>query len=301
MWGPSMTEAEVFIAVVEEGSFSAAARKLGVLPSTVSRKITRLEERLSLRLLNRSTRAVSLTQLGSIYYEGARRIAQATRQLEAVVRDSSDELRGSIRIAIPHDAEVEAFSRIVSSFLLENPGAQVTLVRSQSLEDYIQQRVDIGLWIGELSDHDWTARAVAESVQCLMAAPRYLGRCGWPQSVDDLEDHHCIVARTTRAWVTFDGRSIRPNPSVFVGDDSLVLPLVREGTGIGLVDSRRAAQHLLKGTLIRVLATEVEMTKTVWLVYPRDRLFPPTARAFVEFCAAQFAEYSQEVGQLEAD
>lgn len=286
------SEIEVFIRVVESGSFSAAARDIGVLPSTVSRQITRLEERLGIRLLHRSTRSVSVTQVGSIYYEGGRRIVEAINQLEAMVKDTGEELRGTIRVAAPVVQEETFLARLISDFLVENPQTRVTLVPSTDISSYVAQRVDVAICVGELDDHDWTARHVGDAVQYLVASPEYLAEFGWPRSVDDLEDHYCVVYSQETAWPTRGGAVIEPQPRIVVHDSNLLVQFVLSGAGVGLVQTANIWDDLVQGRLCRILPDDIEAVRPIWVLYPRDRLFPPTARAFVDHCIEYFDNQS---------
>lgn len=283
------SEVEIFVRVVETGSFSAAARDFGVLPSTVSRQITRLEERLGVRLLHRSTRAVSVTQVGNVYYEGSRRIVEETLQLEALVQDTGNDLRGAIRVAAPMIKEKTFIARLVSGFLAKNPQTHITMVPTADISSFVTQRIDIAICVGELDDHDWVARRVGDVVEYLVASPDYVEEFGMPSSVEELADHYCVVFSQTPEWPTPDG-AYEPRARIVVHDAGLLLQFALSGAGIGLVNAATAQEDLAQGRLVRVLENKVEHTRPIWVLYPRDRLFPPTARAFVDHSIRYFAD-----------
>ncbi len=282
------SEIEVFVRVVDSGSFSAAAREIGVLPSTISRQITRLEERLGVRLLHRSTRSVSVTQVGGLYYEGARRIVTAIMQLEAMVQDTGSELRGTIRVAAPVVQEEGFLARMISDFLVAHPQTRVSLVPMTDVASYVAQRVDVAICVGEVEDHDWTARHVGDAVQYLVASPEYLAEFGWPRTAEDLEDHYCVVYSQEPEWPMRSGEVIKPEPRIVVHDAAMLVQFVLSGAGIGLVETANIWDELVQGRLVRLLPEQLEAVRPIWVLYPRDRLYPPTARAFVEHCIEYF-------------
>lgn len=231
-----------------------------------------------------------MTQVGNVYYEGGRRIVEATQQLEALVQDTGQELRGTIRVAAPLIKEETFVARMVSEFLAKNPLTRVTLVPSTDISTYVSQRVDVAICVGHLPDHDWAARHVGDAVQYLVASPDYLTEFGTPTTPDDLDGHYCVVYSQETAWPTRDGGTIQPQARIIVHDASLLTQFVMSGAGIGLVQSANVCQELQEGRLHRILPDAIEAVRPIWVLYPRDRLFPPTARAFVDHSIKYFAE-----------
>ena len=189
-------EMETFVAVVEGGTFSAAARALGLPVSTVSRQVSRLEERLGARLLNRTTRRVTPTDSGQSYFQRCRRIVAESREAEEEVRQIHGAPRGLLKIAAPPSGlRATAVEELVSAFLARFPEIEVELVAEARFVDLIAEGYDLALRGGILRDSSLVARRLLRMRTGLVASPDYLARRGRPRRVADLARHDLLVQR----------------------------------------------------------------------------------------------------------
>ncbi|MCU0685624.1 MAG: LysR family transcriptional regulator [Polyangiaceae bacterium] len=192
----------VFARVVEGNGFTAAAKALGLPKSSVSRAVTLLEAELGVRLLQRSTRKVSLTEAGSAFYERAARGLAGVEEAALAVADMQGALRGPIRMTSPADAGDRLLGPALARFLRRHPRVQVELVLTGRIVDLVAEGFDLALRAGHLRDGSLIARKVGDTAGGVFASPRYLSRHGEPARLDDLAAHRCVLFRPTR------GRSV---------------------------------------------------------------------------------------------
>ncbi|MCH9686807.1 MAG: LysR family transcriptional regulator, partial [Deltaproteobacteria bacterium] len=185
-------ELEAFVAVVQEGGFSAAARKLGLTPSALSKQVSRLEERLGVSLLHRNTRGVSPTDVGRSYYEGGEAIVQRLAALEDLVTQHGRSPQGVVRVSVSHGlARLELVS-MLRTFIVQYPDIRVVLELNDSFVDLVAQGIDLAIRAGELSDSTLIARRVAAFERMIVASPAYLEAHGVPARPQDLLEHNCL-------------------------------------------------------------------------------------------------------------
>lgn len=275
-----------FVAVVEQGSFTAAADLLDVSTSFVSREVKRLEERLNSRLLHRTTRSVTLTDMGRIYYERAREIHDRLEALESDMADLQDLPKGLIRITAAGIYAERYVAPAVAEFVARYPGVSIELDTRMNVVDIIAEGYDLAVRLhGTLPDSSIIARKITRRRVMVCAGPAYLARHGRPENPDELSSHNCLklprmpwrfaypkeirTAKVRGNWVCDNGRA-------------LVKAAVR---GIGLI---RLADYymedeLRRGELEAVLeAYEVQDTFT-WIIYPEREHIPTRVRFVIDF------------------
>src|SRR5690606_38507531 len=252
-----------FAAVAEKKSFTAAAAQLGISSSAVSHAVRDLESRLGLRLLNRSTRSVNLTEAGERYFT---RVLPALREL-ARAADGLDELRdtptGLLRINLSRPAYDAVLAGRLSEFHRLHPQVQLELVVDDTLTDIVAAGCDAGIRLGETLHQDMVAVAVSEPLELVISASReYFDQHSMPRTPSDLRDHACIACRYPSSGKLYSweleraGKEVRFEPSSWVvtNDAAALLDLVRSGAGLACVLSHMVVDDLERGTLIRVLA-----------------------------------------------
>ncbi len=252
---------EVFVHVVERGSFSAAARALRMTPSAVSKLVARLEARLGARLLNRSTRSAQLTPEGKAFFERSVRILG---DIDAAEREVSAEAapRGRLRV----NANVPFGRRFLlpslPRFLERHPQITVDVALTDVMVDLFAVRADVAIRTGPLRDSQLHARKLGETRMVVVAAPAYLERHGVPRTPADLARHNCVrfcFARHVEAWPFRErsgGRvSVIPSGNTLVGDGEAMRQLVVSGLGIGRLASFQVEEDVRRGRLVRVLAS----------------------------------------------
>lgn len=287
---------EAFIAVVEAGSFTAAAERLDTAKSAVSRRVTALEEHLGVQLLRRTTRRLNLTETGRSFYEHSARILADLDEAEAAVLQQHGELRGKLRIALPLSFGARHMYTPIAAFSRKHPRVSFDLDLNDRRIDLIAEGVDLALRIGRLADSTLIARRLFEARTVLCASPAYLEERGTPQTPDDLLDHDCLVYSNLpdpTKWVCSDGEGARhavdvPVTMMASSGDFLCAAAV-EGLGLALQPTFIAGEFISRGELQSVL------TDYQWPVTPAYAIYPPTrhlsyrVREFIDFLAEYFA------------
>jgi len=189
------SEMAAFVRVVDSNGFSAAAPVLGLSPSAVSKLITRLEARLGVRLLQRTTRALHLTQEGEVFYAAAKRIVGEIETLENQIAGQSSTPSGVLRVTTSLAFATHQLAPVLSEFLARYPLVQFELLPTDRVIDMVEEGIDVALRIGRLADTSFMARKIGEDKRLICAAPAYLARHGTPQRPEDLRRHNCIVSR----------------------------------------------------------------------------------------------------------
>src|SRR5690606_9853571 len=281
-----------FAAVAEKKSFTAAAAQLGISSSAVSHAVRDLEARLGLRLLNRSTRSVNLTEAGERYFA---RVMPALQEL-ARAADGLDELRdtaiGLLRINLSRPAYDAVLAGRVTEFHRLHPQVQLELVVDDTLTDIVQAGCDAGIRLGETLQHDMVAIPVSKPLKLVICGSReYFDRHPLPRAPSDLREHACIAFRLPSSgklysWeLEHDGQEVRFEPRAWVvtNDASVMLDLVRSGAGLACVLSHMVVDDLARGSLVRVLADWCPPFPGYFLYHPSHRHVPAKLRAFIDF------------------
>ena len=290
------SDLEAFIAVVESGSFTAAAERLDIAKSAVSRRVTALEERLGVQLLRRTTRRLNLTETGKSFYEHSARILADLDEAEAAVLQQHGELRGNLRVALPLSFGARHMYRPIAEFSRKHPRVSFDLDLNDRRIDLIAEGVDLAVRIGRLSDSTLIARRLFEARTVVCASPEYLERRGTPQTPDDLAEHDCLVYANLpdpTKWVCTDTDGVRHSIDVTVtmtaSSGDFLCAAAQEGLGLVLQPTFIAGELISRGELQPVL------TGYQWPVTPAYAIYPPTrhlsyrVREFIDFLAAYFA------------
>jgi DNA-binding transcriptional LysR family regulator len=291
-----LNRAAIFVRVVAEGGFTAAARTLRLPKSSVSRAVTLLEEELGARLLQRSTRQLHLTDAGKTFYERVAPALTGVEEAAAAVVDAQDELRGPIRITAPLDAGVWLLGPLVGRFVLQHPGVFVDVVLTGRVVDLVSEGFDFGLRASPLRDSSLVARKLAPISVSIYAAPAYLARRGTPQSMAELAQHDCVLFRPDRGRATWKLRGPGGEESVDVigrvgaDDFFFVQRMVSQGVGIGLLPSFLCQTAVGAGELTRVLPEHSIVGGQFHLAYPSARHLPHRAAAFRDFLVEALGE-----------
>jgi DNA-binding transcriptional LysR family regulator len=286
----------VFAQVVESKSFSAAAQKLGLSKSLVSRQVSALERTLDVRLLNRSTRRLSLTEAGSVFHEHCARIVREAAYAEQRVTQTQSELAGQVRLTCVQPFAVRHVVPALVEFQRRYPGIRVRLSCSNRKLDLGDEGYDLGIRMSVQPDPELVARRLAPNRNVLCAAPSYLAQHGTPMAMDELAAHSAVVFLPTAprgGWtLQRDGeRFAVAMPSRFESDDPVVVhEAVLAGLGIGLLPAYVASDDLRRGRLVPVLRDLRALPEgAVYLVYLPNRTLPRRVRALIDFLVARFA------------
>ncbi|MEW5687993.1 MAG: LysR family transcriptional regulator [Pseudomonadota bacterium] len=286
-----LDELSVFLAVVEAGGLAAAGRRLRRSPAAVTRTLAALEARVGARLIERTTRRLSVTEAGRRLADEARRILGAYEA--AVEREASGPLRGALRISAPLVFGRRHVAPLVAGFLDDHPQVTAELVLNDRNLDLVEQGIDVALRIGDLADSGLMARKVGEVGRQVVASPAYLARRGAPARPVDLSDHEIVHASTQAGpadWRFERGgrrETIRVRPRLMINAIEAVVTQAVEGRGIARLFSYQVADELADGRLTRLLPEWEPPPMPVHLLAPTGRLMPARVRAFLDFAAAR--------------
>ena len=282
---------EELVTIVEQGSLTAAAAELGLPRPTLSRRLTRLEERLGVRLVHRTTRRLTITPAGQALYAKARWVVQAAREAEAEARRSDDVPRGLLRVSVPTRTPVQAFAQWIADFLGRYPEVRVEMVATSAHVDLVEDGFDVALRAGPVDDPSLVAHTLARNQHIAVASPAYLAARGTPTTPDELRDHDCIVGYRSGVapqthWPLLGGGRVAVAGRLCTNQMELRLHAAIAHQGIARVYARYAEQPIAAGQLVRVLPDHIYQEERASLVF-RDRAFlEPKVRAFVDHFAA---------------
>jgi len=288
-----------FVRVVEAHSFVAAAQTLGMSPSAISKAVSRLEERLGARLLNRTTRSLSLTDVGLNYYERCRDALEQLDQAENEVSEARGVPRGRLRVDMPVSLGRRLIVPALPRFLLQHPELSVQVSMNDRLVDLVQEGIDAGLRVGNLGDSSLVARRVGRLRGVTCASPEFIERMGVPRTPEDLAPEHCIAMfkagnHQVRDWLfRKDGveHTVRPTaPLQFSDPEAAVIAAVAGAGFVRTLDFTVEAQ-IAAGLLVPVLE---DWNEGAWwpvsVVYPHHRQPTAKIRAFVDFVSTLFPQ-----------
>jgi DNA-binding transcriptional LysR family regulator len=281
-----LNEIVVFARVAQLGSFTAAAHALDMRKSTVSRKVSKLEETLGARLLHRTTRTLSLTDVGRLYFEHCLRIVGEMEMAERVVGRLQAVPRGTLRVTAP--INFDPLGPIVAEFLRRFPEVRLALFCTDRVVNLVDEGFDLALRVGPLADSTLVARRLGSSRRLVVASPSYLRKRGRPNAPQDLAEHDCLLfgaGRPRATWQLQAGtRTVEVGVSgrLAVNDFSVLLDAVVAGLGVALLPEHRCGTALRRKRLERVLHDWCSGESPVYAVYPSVQYLSPMVKVFVE-------------------
>lgn len=285
----------VFLAVVEEGDFSAAGRRLRMTPSAVSKIVGRLEARLGVRLLQRSTRSISLTAEGHAFAESTRRILSDMEEAELAIQPGA-EPRGRLRVSLPSAFGHRLIVPMLPAFIGRYPAIELELDFTDAIVDLVNGDADVAVRVAAQSDSMLITRRLAPNRRIICAAPGYLERYGIPRNPDDLEKHVCLGITSRgrlNVWEFEEGglrRSIRIRSSVEANSTEALRRLALAGMGVVRLSEILVTPDISAGRLKPLLIDSNHAeAEPISVVYPHRRFLSPRVRAFVDFLIEQFA------------
>jgi DNA-binding transcriptional LysR family regulator len=283
----------LFAAVVEAGSFTAAAAGLGMTKSAVSKAVSRLEARLGARLLNRTTRRLRLTEAGRSFHERCVRILAEAEEAEQAVSDLQLAPRGTLRINAPVIFGMQYLAALLPDFMVRYPDLAVEVSLNDRYVDLVEEGYDVAVRIGRLADSSLVARRLCESRHVVCAAPGYWERRGRPGRPADLAAHDCLLysyLSTGDQW-RFEGPdgpvSVRVSGPLSSNNGDVLRVAALAGRGVVLLPLFSCGRDLAAGRLEAALAEFVCPAGGLHAVYPPDRRPPAKVRAFVDFLVAR--------------
>jgi DNA-binding transcriptional LysR family regulator len=299
-----LAEMRVFVRAIERGTFAVAASDLGLTPSAVSKVVRRLEQRLGVQLIERTTRKLVLTTEGETYFHSGRRLIEAVDGLEQEVAASAGHPRGLLRINMPLAMGVRHLAPVFMGFHRRYPDVRLNLSLTDRVVDFYAEQLDLAVRMGPLSDSRLMSRKLMEIEPMMVASPQYLARFGAPGRPADLYRHHCIVfsapGRGRWSFKTQDGGVEHVDVPATFASDSLqcILQLALQGAGIAKLADFLVAEPVRAGELVPLLSNQHYIERaSVFAVFAPDTQKIPKVRVFLDFLVEQFQQRPWRLGE----
>jgi DNA-binding transcriptional LysR family regulator len=293
-------ELQVFLRVIETGSFSEAARLLLMTPSTVSKLIARIETRLGVRLIERSTRRLSLTDEGKLFYERGKALVSEFDDFERELTQGAENASGTVRINTSVGFGVWAIEPLLPDFWTAHPNIMIDMSLSDEIVDLYLERTDIAFRIGSLPDSGLTARKIGSAQRRIVASPDYLKRHGAPQTLDDLDRHNCLSFNFRRAapvWPFKEGSRIVDRvvaTNLLANNGETVRRLAIAGMGLARLGDFHVRDDIAKGRLVEILTDAgAEDQEEIHALYLGGHHMPHRIRLFLDFMIPRLQSYMQ--------
>jgi len=288
----------LFVRVAELRSLTAAGRDLRLTPAVVSSRLIRLEKKLGMRLLNRTTRQVDLTPDGHQFLKHSLNILEAVDQAQSAIALGRDSPAGAFKVSVPVSFARLYLAPMAAEFTKRHPQVQLQLVASDRFDDFFHEQIDLLIRVAELKDSNMVVRRLATSRRVFCASPDYLARAGVPKTPEDLAAHNCLLLRFpgSQQWrwtlVHSSGRHETLSLSGTMDSDNsdILTGWCLSGQGIAMKDVWEVAPHLKEGRLVEVLPDYPPVSYPITALYPHSQYLPPRVRQFVDFLVAHLGD-----------
>lgn len=283
-----------FVAVAETESFTQAAKRLGISTAQVSRQVSALESRLSTQLFHRTTRKVSVTETGQVYFQHCRQVLDALEDAERAITNLQSAPRGKLKITAPVIYGEKTIAPLVNDFVLSYPELEVELNLTNRTVDLVAEGYDLAVRMGTLESSSLMARRLASRRSYVCASPRYLARRGTPHSLPELERHNCLQGSQDhwRFQENNTNRSLRIKGNLRCGSGWALLDAALKGVGIVQLPDYYVQPHLDSGQLIALLTQYQQPEEGIWAVYPNNRHLSPKVRFLLDHLVQGLAHSS---------
>ena len=273
-----------FVAVAETDSFTQAAKRLGISTAQVSRQVSALETRLATKLFHRTTRKVSVTEAGQIYFQHCRQVLDGLADAERAITNLHSTPRGKLRITAPVIYGEKTIAPLVNDFVLRYPELEVQLNLTNRTLDLVAEGYDLAVRMGTLESSSLMARRLATRTQYVCASPQYLARRGTPHSLSELDNHNCLQGSQDhwRFQESNKARSLRIKGNLSCGSGWALLDAAVKGVGIVQLPDYYVMPHLESGQLIALLTQNQQPDEGIWAVYPHNRHLSPKLRLLLD-------------------
>jgi DNA-binding transcriptional LysR family regulator len=297
-----LEDMRLFVRAVADGSLSAAGRELGHSPAVASKRLTRLEKVLGVRLLQRSSRQLTLTDEGASYYERCVNILADLDEANFAVGAGQLEARGTLHVSAPADLGRQWIGPLAAAFASHHPKLRLRLSISDATVDMFEQSVDVAIRSGALADSRLISRLLARNQRVICAAPSYLAAHGRPTDADDLVNHACLVlhrpGRGLLPWTlqTADGpRPLRIEAAITCDNGDLLRELAVAGYGLTFKSTWDIANDIREGRLVPVLAEVATPDANIHAIYPSRSYLPAKIRLFVDYLQQELSRHEASV------
>ncbi|HIF9211179.1 TPA: LysR substrate-binding domain-containing protein [Photobacterium damselae] len=278
-----------FVAVSETESFTAAAKKIGISTAQVSRQISALENRLNTKLFYRTTRKVSLTEEGSIYYRHCRQVMDGLEEAERAITSLRGVPQGLIKMTAPVTYGEKYIVPLVNDFMLLYPEIEVTMDLTNRQMDLVEGAFDLAIRLGKLGNSSMMAKRLTTRTMYLCASPAYLEKYGMPHTLSELRHHNCLIGNHDYWRFQEKGKekSIRIAGSLSCNSGYGLRDAVIKGIGIAQLPEYYVDEDLANGSIVPILEKFQEPDEGIWALYPHNRHLSPKVRLLVDFLAEE--------------
>ena len=285
-----------FVAVAETKGFSSAAKQLGCSTSHVSRQLARLEERLGCLLLSRSTRLVSLTDNGVVYYQHAKELLDGLQQANERVNLQQIKLNGSLRISAAGGFAEHFVAPALMRFALDHPELSIDMDFDSRMVNFVEDGIDFAIRYGELSDSNLVAKKLAERPMMAVASKTYLKTYGQPEHPNQLKDHSCIVTNNDIWKFNYDGvtAKVKVKGRWRTNNVNAVVEACEKGLGIAYLPRTTFTEAINQNRLMPILTKYWGNGTTSWIVYQNKRFMPLKTRMAIDYLVAHFAHWKEQ-------
>ncbi|MBN6711256.1 LysR family transcriptional regulator [Haemophilus haemoglobinophilus] len=279
----------IFCKVVETQSFTQAAAQQNISVAMASKLIAQLEEQLKTRLLQRTTRKTVPTETGMLYYQRCQPILAELEDAEASISNFATSLQGNLSISVPRDFGLRFIAPNLSTFIKAHPNLHIEIEFNDRMVDLVAEGVDIALRIGSLQDSSLVAKKIASSTMHFVASPDYLKQHGTPQTPEDLENHDCLLYKTTGNQVYWEFakenkiQRIKMRSKLISNNGLTLAELAKNGLGIINTPLFFIENELASGELVEILPEYRQQKLDLHIVYPHRRHLSAKVRAFIDF------------------
>jgi len=286
----------IFVEVVNAQSFTAAADKIGLSRAQISKSVMQLEKHLNSRLLNRTTRRISLTEIGRLYYERCKIILSDVEEIEEIASQQSINPHGRLTISVPTSFGILQLSDIIPHYLKQFPQVQISISLTDRFIDVVSEGFDLVLRIAELEDSSLIARKIAPCKRIFCASPDYLNKNGIPKVPQDLSIHHCLTYSNELkpdSWILYGSNNIetiKVNGPICSDNGDILRTAAIAGLGITLLPTFIVGSDLSAGRLQQVLPDYCPPEISIYAVYPSRRFLSAKVRTFIDFLSDSFGK-----------
>ncbi len=284
-----------FVYVAEYESFTRAAKELGISTAQVSRQVSALEKRLNIKLLYRTTRKVSLTEEGRVFYQHCRGVLDGLDAAEQAVSNLQSKPQGRIKLTAPVTYGEQQLLPLVNDFMVQYSDIEVTAFLSNQKIDLVDGGYDLAIRIGKLSDSTMMAKKLSRRTNFVCAAPAYLEKYGTPHALSELSQHNCLLG-TRDYWHFIENdkeagkeRNMRVSGTVQYNSGHSLVDAALKGLGIVQLPDYYVQRHLASGALVSLLDNYREPEEGIWAVYPHNRHLSPKIRLLVDYLTERLA------------
>jgi len=278
-----------FVSVAQTSSFTAASKILGISTAQVSRQVSALENRLNTKLFYRTTRKVSLTEEGSVYYRHCRQVMAGLEDAERAISNLRNAPQGLVKLTAPVTYGEKYIMPLVIDFMAQYPEVEVTVVLSNQTVDLVEGGYDLAIRLGKLGDSSMMAKRLTSRTQYVCASPKYLEQFGIPHSLSELKQHNCLVGNTDHWRFIESGKekSIRVSGSLTCNSGYGLRDAAIKGVGLIKLPDYYISEDLKSGDLVSILENYQEPEEGIWALYPQNRHLSPKVRLLVDYLAEQ--------------